>query len=106
MLGNLLDNACKWARRQVRVTAEAHDPGETAMLQITVQDDGPGIEPEHLETVTQRGMRLDESVPGTGLGLASAQVLAGLYGGKLILQSPPGSGLRACLRLPRTDGPT
>ena len=105
MLGNLLDNACKWARSQVLVTAQPLDENGSPMLQVSVQDDGPGIDAAHLATVLQRGMRLDESVPGTGLGLAIAQELAELYGGRLLLQSTPGHGLQARLVLPRTDGP-
>ncbi|MCM0607688.1 MAG: sensor histidine kinase [Ideonella sp. WA131b] len=96
MLGNLVDNACKWARQTVRLgaTAEGH------WLRLVVDDDGPGIAPERREAALARGTRLDESVPGSGLGLAIVQELAGLYGGGLALEPAPGGGLRAVLRLP------
>lgn len=72
MLGNLMDNACKWARSTVRVTA-----GRGWVL---VEDDGPGLEPEQAAAATRRGLRLDESVPGSGLGLAIVADLAALEG--------------------------
>ena len=96
MLGNLLDNACKWARSAVRVSAS----GSAGGLQLCVEDDGPGIDDQALTTVLQRGLRLDESVPGSGLGLAIVDELAQLYGGQLILGTSALGGLRAELRLP------
>ncbi len=97
MLGNLLDNACQWARNEVRVGIEADGP---AHLCVVVEDDGPGI-PAALRTqMLERGARLDETTPGSGLGLAIVTELAGLYGGALTLAESPLGGLCARLRLP------
>ena len=100
MLGNLLDNACKWARSSVTVVAEPLAGAAPLQLQVHIRDDGPGIDAAHLASVGARGVRLDESVPGTGLGLAIVQDLAGLYGGGLTLQPADGAGLCVTLRLP------
>jgi signal transduction histidine kinase len=96
MLGNLLDNACRSARGAVRVSARH----EGRQLQITVDDDGPGIVPEQRAAVLQRGVRLDESTPGSGLGLAIVVELAALYGGALTLDTSDLGGLSARLSLP------
>lgn len=100
MLGNLLDNACKWAGSTVTVHAECVVGSEPPQLTVYIEDDGPGIDARDLALVGARGLRLDESVPGTGLGLAIVQDLVGLYGGALTLQPASGGGLRATLRLP------
>ncbi|KFN48046.1 sensor histidine kinase [Arenimonas metalli] len=96
MLGNLLDNACKWARGQVRVVAGLAAAG----LWIEVRDDGPGLPPGQREAALQRGVRLDERTPGTGLGLAITADLAAGYGGQLVLDAGPEGGLCARLGLP------
>lgn len=96
MLGNLLDNACRSARTAVSVGARA----QGAWLQITVDDDGPGIPPAQRAAVLQRGVRLDESGPGSGLGLAIVVDLARGHGGDLALETAPAGGLRARLTLP------
>lgn len=96
MLGNLLDNACKAARTQVRVGATR----EGAQLRISVEDDGPGIPEGQMARALRRGGRLDESTPGSGLGLAIVQELATLYGGEVTLHQRPSSGLRVVLALP------
>jgi len=96
MLGNLLDNACKWARSRVAV-ASALDAGEIVLV---VDDDGPGLAAEHRQRVLQRGVRADEAAPGSGLGLAIVRDLAELYGGSIALDEAPGGGLRARLVLP------
>lgn len=103
MLGNLLDNACQWARHAVRVQAQVLAgglQGPAHQLLIAVEDDGPGLAAEQRLWVLERGVRLDESVPGSGLGLAIVRDLAALYGGRLDLESASGGGLRAVLRLP------
>jgi signal transduction histidine kinase len=100
MLGNLLDNACKWARAEVRVVASL-DGGTAASprLRLMVEDDGPGIAAEQRDRVLARGERLDESSPGSGLGLAIVRDLARLYGGSITFDEAPGGGLRATLEL-------
>ena len=98
MLGNLLDNACKWARSTVVVDALVGD-GSVA---ITVDDDGDGLPVEMRSAVLQRGVRADEKTPGFGLGLAIVQDLAEVYGGSITLEASPLGGLRATLTLPGT----
>jgi signal transduction histidine kinase len=102
VLGNLLDNACKWARQEVRISAALLGSGPGSRLQVVIDDDGPGIEPDRRESVMARGMRLDESVPGSGLGLAIVNELVGLYGGSVRLQAAPTGGLRVEVELPGT----
>jgi signal transduction histidine kinase len=99
MLGNLADNACKWARRSVAIEAR-RDGGR---LIFTVDDDGPGLPAEQREAVFRRGNRLDERVPGTGHGLAIVREIAELYEGSVALDDSPRGGLRATLSLPATD---
>ncbi|MGA0612885.1 ATP-binding protein [Caldimonas sp. KR1-144] len=104
MVGNLLDNACKWARGAVEVSA-ARLPGDgPPRLHITIDDDGPGIASERRESALARGARLDESVSGSGLGLAIVQELAALHDGELRLASAPAGGLRVDLVLPSWRG--
>ena len=81
LLGNLLDNACQWAETEVRLTAGAN----AAHLWLRVEDDGPGCPPDQLEALRQRGMRIDESRAGHGLGLAIAGDIVAQYGGTLRL---------------------
>lgn len=103
MVGNLLDNACKWASGTVRVRAvgeAAAQAGGRPTVVVTVEDDGPGLPPEKRADAVKRGRRLDESVPGSGLGLAIVTELAAIYGGSLVLGDAPGGGLAAALRLP------
>jgi len=97
MLGNLLDNACKWARSQVVVRSSV----EGDRIVITIDDDGPGIPEEMREAVMRRGVRADQAVPGSGLGLAIVRELVELYGGSLALGQSPEGGCRAALSLPR-----
>jgi signal transduction histidine kinase len=99
MLGNLLDNACKWAARRVRV--EVLRTG--AELTIRLDDDGRGIEAAERERVLNRGERADEQVPGSGLGLAIVDDLARLYDGRVELTDSPLGGLRAVLVLPAAE---
>jgi len=100
MLGNLLDNACKWARQQVWVRAGVEPQSTSPELYITVEDDGPGIAAADLAAVTRRGVRLDEAVPGSGLGLAIVQDLVELYGGRLSLRNMQPRGLIASVHVP------
>lgn len=96
MLGNLMDNACKWAGQRVAVTV-ARQAGRVV---VQVDDDGPGLPADRAAEVMRRGVRLDELVEGDGLGLAIVGELAGLYGGTLELGRSPMDGLRATLSLP------
>ena len=102
LLGNLLDNACKWCREKARVSATVED-GRAAggeSLTLTVEDDGPGIAEENRAKVLERGVRTDEKVPGHGLGLAMVHDTVDLYGGKLMVDASPLGGARFSLRLP------
>ena len=105
MLGNLLDNACKWARARIVLASTVVE--RTIML--TVDDDGPGLAAEMRERVLQRGVRADEKARGSGLGLAIVRDLAELYSGSVALSDSPLGGLRdaepsprGCVRLTRT----
>jgi len=95
MLGNLLDNAGKWAAQAVRVEVAALE----GQLRITVSDDGPGLPAEQLERVLERGVRLDERASGSGLGLAIVADIAESYGGTLVLANGA-PGLRSTVTLP------
>jgi signal transduction histidine kinase len=96
MLGNLLDNACKWAKSRVKI----HSGQEDDAVVLTVDDDGPGLPASMRDRVLQRGVRADEAAPGSGLGLAIVRDLAELYQGTISLEDSPLGGLRARLRLP------
>ena len=96
MLGNLLDNACKWAARRVELSART----QASSLTIVIDDDGPGLAAEQRQTVLQRGVRADEQTPGSGLGLSIVDDLARLYGGRVALSASPLGGFRAELTLP------
>jgi signal transduction histidine kinase len=98
MVGNLLDNACKWARSRVR--AEARPGKGAARFTVIVDDDGPGLTDEDRAKVGRRGQRLDETKPGSGLGLSIVADLAHLYKGRFELEPSPEGGLRARLELP------
>ena len=99
LLGNLLDNACQWARTTVRLSAVL----EPEILSLRIEDDGPGCPPEHLELLSQRGMRVDESRAGHGLGLAIASDIVAQYGGALNLgRSETLGGFLAEVHLPRS----
>ena len=100
MLGNLLDNACKWARHTVRVSACRPSDAVTPPLRVCIEDDGPGIDEGLRQQVLTRGVRADESVPGSGLGLAIVADLVALYGGSLQLGRSALGGLKVELLLP------
>lgn len=100
MVGNLFDNACKWARGAVRLSAgEKLFDGNRQVL-IVVEDDGPGLSEAEAAQVLRRGVRLDEKTPGSGLGLDIVKELVDVYGGDLTLSRSDLGGLRATLVLP------
>ena len=100
LAGNVMENACKWSRSRVRAAARALSRTE---LELTVEDDGPGLAAEDRSEVLRRGARLDENAPGSGLGLSIVDELARAYGGALTLGHSGMGGLKAELRLPRVE---
>ncbi len=103
LIGNLMDNAGKWASARVEVLAErdaAMSAAGRTYVFVRIDDDGPGLGPQARAAAIERGRRLDESRPGSGLGLSIVVDLAAVYGGSLKLDDSPRGGLRATLRLP------
>lgn len=103
MAGNLIDNAGKWAGTRIRIAVQRTGEG---LAELTVEDDGPGLPEKARGEALARGRRLDESKPGSGLGLSIVADLASLYGGTLALADAPGGGLKCSLRLPVIEGST
>ncbi|UVK41713.1 histidine kinase [Mesorhizobium sp. AR10] len=101
LLGNLLDNAMKWAKSKVSiaVTPVVGKDGTANMFEISIDDDGPGIPEDKAREALKRGRRLDETKPGTGLGLAIVADLVNEYGGVLALERSAIGGLKAVVRL-------
>ncbi|HEX7417132.1 MAG TPA: ATP-binding protein [Steroidobacteraceae bacterium] len=105
ILGNLLDNACKWCAGRVRLLAGSAPTGAVrGRLQIEVEDDGPGIPQQALARIGERGVRADESTPGHGLGLAMVRETVELYGGSVELGRSELGGARVALTLPGRSG--
>jgi signal transduction histidine kinase len=100
ILGNLMENACKWSTRRVRVSAGGSGLGQ--MIAV-VEDDGPGLPADQREAVMKRGARLDEDAPGSGLGLSIVEDLTRAYGGRLTLAASDLGGLKAVLELPAAE---
>ena len=101
LLGNLLDNACKWCRSLARLTVTADgDSATRERLSIVVEDDGAGISAEDRARIGQRGVRTDENVPGHGIGLSMVQETVEMYSGTLSIDRSPLGGARFSLRLP------
>lgn len=98
--GNLLENAGKWSRKHVDVTAARSRPG---FLTFAVQDDGPGLPEEKRDEVMKRGARLDETAPGSGLGLSIVEELARAYGGSVSLSKGERGGLKVSVELPMAE---
>jgi len=96
MIGNVLDNACKWARMRVSIASSLTE----SRLLVAIEDDGPGLDIEASQLVLERGVRGDERVPGSGLGLAIVRDLAELYGGSIALERASAGGVSACVELP------
>ena len=100
IVGNAMENAAQWCRGRVRVRAT---PLSAERLRVTIDDDGPGLPPERRPEVLRRGARLDESAPGSGLGLSIIDELARAYGGDLRLDAAKLGGLSVVLDLPRAE---
>jgi signal transduction histidine kinase len=96
--GNIMENACKWCRREVWVSAEAISEER---FRLVIEDDGPGLPPEARAEVLKRGARLDEGAPGSGLGLSIVDELVRAYGGRMTLGESEHGGLSVSFELPR-----
>lgn len=99
MLGNVMENACKWTKSRVEVSSE---PGDNGLMLIHVDDNGEGLTADEMTSAVKRGVRLDETAPGTGLGLSIVADIAEMNGGKLTLSESPLGGLRATIALRRS----
>ena len=99
MLGNLLDNACKWARSRVAISSAI----DHAQLLISVDDDGPGLDPSMRAQVLQRGVRADQQIGGSGLGLAIVRKIIDAHDGRIDVISAPETGTRFRVTLPVTS---
>ena len=101
LLGNLLDNACKWCKSVVRLTVENDVYAASRWrLKMTIEDDGPGISEEDRKRIGQRGIRTDENVPGHGIGLSMVTETVEMYGGSLKIEASALGGARFVVRLP------
>ncbi|WP_420471838.1 sensor histidine kinase [Brevundimonas sp. FT23042] len=100
ILGNLMENACKWAKRRVRISA---GPTHLGQMVVVVEDDGPGLPEDQREAALQRGMRMDETTPGSGLGLSIVVELTRAYGGRITLGDSEMGGLKVLLELPTAE---
>lgn len=101
MVANLVDNACKYGRSTVVITLLP--PGDDGMMEIDVEDDGPGLAEMDMKRAMERGTRLDEAAPGQGLGLSILKETVDLYAGQLLFEKSQLGGLKARLKLPATD---
>ncbi len=104
MIGNLLDNACKFSKSEVNISLSLCEPARQQMVLISIKDDGKGLTSEQATSVLKRGVRLDEKTPGSGLGLDIVKELVDVYGGELSLRCSSNGGLEACLKLPAVSG--
>jgi two-component system, OmpR family, sensor histidine kinase PhoQ len=101
LLGNLLDNACKWSKSRVRIAVNVDELASSReALRLIIDDDGPGIAEADRARVLVRGGRADEATPGHGLGLAMVHDTVALYGGTMRIESSSLGGARFELRLP------
>ena len=102
LAGNLLDNACKWCEKDIRISV-VPSVGARAIasgMVLSVSDDGPGIPQDAADALLQRGMRLDESTPGHGIGLAIVKDIARSYGGQLSIKESPLGGATITVSIP------
>ena len=95
LLGNLVDNAFKWCRQRIQLSANYQD--NQVVIQVT--DDGPGIQPNQIARILERGVRADQSTPGHGIGLAIVRDIVQVYGGELSIENHPAGGACITLRL-------
>ncbi len=101
LLGNVLDNACKWCKSLVRMTVEIDIYSfSRERLKLVIEDDGPGISEEDRRRIGHRGVRTDENVPGHGIGLSMVHETVEMYGGSLSIDASPLGGARFSVRLP------
>ena len=100
MVGNLMDNACKWAESDVKVSSRRAGERE---LEIRIEDNGPGLTDEQAKAALKRGVRLDEKAPGSGLGLSIVTDLARAYEGEVEFSRSEMGGLLASVKLPATS---
>ena len=98
LLGNLVDNAFKWCRHSIDLSADY----EANQVVIQIKDDGPGIQPHEIARILERGVRADQSTPGHGIGLAIVRDIMQVYGGELSIENNPGGGLSVTLRLKKS----
>ncbi|QTC88317.1 sensor histidine kinase [Brevundimonas pondensis] len=101
IFGNLIENAAKWCKRRVRISAGASVPGQ---MVVVVEDDGPGLPADQRDAALKRGTRMDEDTPGTGLGLSIVEDLTRAYGGRVTLADSDMGGLKVLLELPAAEG--
>jgi len=97
LLGNLLDNASKWATKTIHLDIQVTDT-----IKIDLQDDGPGVNDNDLQKLTERGVRIDEQIEGHGLGLSIVQDIVKLYGGSITFSRGKLGGLAISIQLPNT----
>ncbi|MDP1786936.1 ATP-binding protein [Nitrosomonas sp.] len=98
LLGNLVDNAFKWCRHIIHLSAEYLEN----QVVIQVKDDGPGIQSHEIARILERGVRADQSTPGHGIGLAIVRDIIQVYGGELAIDNNRTGGLRVTLRLKKS----
>ncbi len=98
LLGNLVDNAFKWCRHSIHLSADYQEN----QVVIQVKDDGPGIPPHEIARILERGVRADQSTPGHGIGLAIVRDIIQVYGGELAIENNPTSGACITLRLKKS----
>ncbi|RZJ04101.1 MAG: sensor histidine kinase [Brevundimonas sp.] len=100
ILGNLIENACKWSKHRVRISA---GPTGLGQMVVVVEDDGPGLPVGQREAALERGARMDETTPGSGLGLSIVVELTRAYGGRITLADSDLGGLKVLLELPAAE---
>ncbi len=103
IVGNLVDNACKWARSRVHIRAARRSSATTPRMEIAVSDDGPGMQPDEVDRLLHRGVRGDEGVAGHGIGLAVVRDIVVMYGGEIAVRRSELGGAEVTVSLPATS---